>query len=210
MVQIWKQELRNVKYNEAQKQDYKLPAIVLYNGGKPWHAVMRFKDLQNGAERFGGHMVDFEYILVNVNQYDEKDLLKVANAISCVIMMDQTMVAKDKNVMIWRLNKIVQMKDQLAPEKMEIIIEWLIEVFSRQFPKEETQKIIKSLKEEKNMTYAIERLFESVREEEREKGELKKAINIAKEMLLDGEPVEKIMRYTKLAPEKIEELKAQI
>jgi len=40
--------------------------------------------------------------------------------------MDQTIVAKNKDVMVRRLNKIVQRKDKLAPEKMELIIKWLI------------------------------------------------------------------------------------
>ena len=56
MVQIWKQELTNVKYKDAQEQAYKLPAIVpivLYNGEKEWDAVMNFKDLQNESQRFG-------------------------------------------------------------------------------------------------------------------------------------------------------------
>lgn len=213
MVQIWKQELTNVKYVDAQEQDYKLPAIVpivLYNGEKEWDAVMRFRDLQNGEEKFGNYLVDFQYILISVDGYDEKDLLRVANAISCIIMMDQTIVSKDKDVMIRRLNTIVQMKYKLPPEKMELIIEWLLEVFSKRFPEAEAKKIIESMKEGRDMTYAIERLFESVEEKGIEKGEFKKAIETAKEMLADDEPVEKIIKYTKLVPAQIEELKKEM
>lgn len=43
-----------------------------------------------------------------------------------------------------------------------------------------------------------------------ERGEMKKAIETAKEMLSDGEPIEKIIKYTKLTPEKVEELKEQV
>ncbi len=55
----------------------------------------------------------------------------------------------------------------LSPEKMELIIEWLIEVFSKRFPKEVRNKIIERLKEGKDMTYAIEKLFESTEEKAR-------------------------------------------
>jgi len=173
MVQIWKYELTNVKYEDAQEQDYKLPAIVpivLYNGSKKWDAVMRFRDLLNEADRFGNYLVDFQYILVSVDNYSEEDLLRIANAIAYVIMMDQTIVAKDKAVMRRRLNEIVQRKDKLTSEKMELILEWLLEVFIKRFPEEEARKIIESLKEGKDMTYAIERLFDDVERKGIEKG----------------------------------------
>ena len=40
-----------------------------------------------------------------------------------------------------------------------------------------------------------------------EKDERKKAIEIAKEMLNDGEPIEKIIKYSKLTKDEIEKLK---
>jgi predicted transposase/invertase (TIGR01784 family) len=42
-----------------------------------------------------------------------------------------------------------------------------------------------------------------------EKGELAKALKIAKEMLLDNEPIEKIVRYTQLSVEQIENLRKE-
>ena len=167
MVQIWKQELTNVKYNEAQDKNYKLPSIVpivLYNGSREWDAVINFRDLLSKSDRFGEYLVNFKYILVNVNQYSEQELLRIANAISCIIMMDQAIITKDKEVMLRRLGKITQMKDILAPEKMTLIIEWLIGVFSKRLSEEETKKIVESLKEGKDMTYAIERLFDNIEE----------------------------------------------
>ena len=43
-----------------------------------------------------------------------------------------------------------------------------------------------------------------------DRGEKRKAFAIAREMLLDGEPVEKIMRYTGLTREEVEDLKKQL
>lgn len=217
MVQIWKQELTNVKYAEAEGQAYKLPAIipvVLYNGEKEWDTVMRFRDLLNEPGRFGEYQVDFQYILVSVNSYSEKELLKVANAISCIVMMDQRIVAKDKEVMIRRLNEIVRIQHQLAPEKMRLIIEWLMEVFSKRIPEAEAKRIIEGLKEGKDMNYAIERLFESVEEKgiERgiERGKLEEKIETAKAGLSEGLTVELVKKLTGLDIEIIERLKKEI
>ena len=51
---------------------------------------------------------------------------------------------------------------------------------------------------------------EEVREEGREEGEKKKAIEIALEMLKDAEPIEKIIKYSKLEEDEILELKKNI
>ena len=44
----------------------------------------------------------------------------------------------------------------------------------------------------------------------KEKGEKAKAIAIARNMLLDGEPVEKIMKYTGLTADEVADLKGQL
>jgi hypothetical protein len=48
------------------------------------------------------------------------------------------------------------------------------------------------------------------KEEGREEGEMKKAIEMAKEMILDGEGDEKIKRYTKLEEKTIGELRKKL
>ncbi len=205
MIQIWKQDLTNITIEETNKKDFKLPAIipiVLYNGASEWDAGMQFRDLQNASERFGEYVVDFKYILVNTNSYTEADLLNISNAISCIIMMDQSVVGKDKDVMIRRLNEIIAIKDQLPVQKMDLIFEWLMEVLMKRFPEKEVKKIIQSMKEGKTMTYAIERLFD----EAEEKGK----IETAKVALIEGLPIELIKKLTGLEIEKIEELQRQI
>ena len=44
-------------------------------------------------------------------------------------------------------------------------------------------------------------------EKGRQEGEKNKAMEIAKEMLNDGEPIEKIIKYSKLTKDEIEKLK---
>jgi predicted transposase/invertase (TIGR01784 family) len=217
MVQIWKQELTSVKPEDANKKGLKLPAIVpivLYNGASKWDAVMRFKDLQNESERFGEYLVDFKYILISTNDYSEKDLLKVSNASSCIIMMDQKIVKRNKNAMIRRLNKIVSIQDKLPKEKIDLLYEWLVEVLMKRFPEREAQEIIQGLREAKDMTYAMERLFDELIEEGiekgREEGIEKEKIETAKAALNEGASLEFIAKITGLKIEKIEELQKTI
>jgi hypothetical protein len=41
------------------------------------------------AELFGEYVVDFKYILIDVNRYDERELWEVANLIGGVFLLDQ-------------------------------------------------------------------------------------------------------------------------
>ena len=56
----------------------------------------------------------------------------------------------------------------------------------------------------------LEEAKEVWREEALEEGRDERNVEIARNMLLDGEPVEKIMRYTGLTAEEVEDLKRQI
>ena len=67
---------------------------------------------------------------------------------------------------------------------------------------EEVSDMIKSLYDE--------RIFIRGIEQGEEDGAYKKAIEMAKEMLLDDEPITKIMKYTKLTEEKIKEIEKTI
>ncbi|TYQ13261.1 UNVERIFIED_CONTAM: putative transposase/invertase (TIGR01784 family) [Acetivibrio alkalicellulosi] len=226
MVQIWKNELFNVKHKQAQSKDFKLPSIVpmvLYNGEGKWSAVKNFRDLLSEEKRFREYLVDFKYILIDVNSYTEDELYNISNAISCIIMMDQNIVKREKEVLIRRMNKIVTLKDKIAPEKLERLIEWLTEVLSKKFKNKGIDgklkdTITKSMKEGKEMTYAIERLFNDIEKEAMEKGRkegIEKGIEemriaIAKEMIIEGESLDKIIKYSKLSKEKIDKLKNEI
>ena len=53
----------------------------------------------------------------------------------------------------------------------------------------------------------VEKIFEKEKEEAMDQAEKGKAIEIAKNMLLDNEDIEKITRYTKLSIEEINKLK---
>lgn len=66
-----------------------------------------------------------------------------------------------------------------------------------------------SLKQRDYIVSAEQKGIEKGIEKGREEGEEKKAIAMAKEMLINNEPIEKIVKYTKLTIEKIEQLKEE-
>ena len=158
-------------------------------------------------------VVNFKYILVDVDDYSEEGLLKTSNVISLIVMMDQSIVAKDKKILIRRLEEIVKAKDKLPSEKLALLYEWLKEVLLARFPLEEGMRIIESMKEGKSMTYAIERLFDNIEEQGRkegmEKGMEKGIEKIVKNAIKKGMKLEDIVELTDLTREDIEKIRQQ-
>ncbi len=105
MTEIWRDAYNNTPQNERERKGFRLPAIipaVLYNGAGRWTASTNFKEMLSGYEKFQKHILDFSYILFDVNRYSEEELYRAANLISSVFVLDQTM---DHRELIRRLKK---------------------------------------------------------------------------------------------------------
>ena len=191
-----------------------LQSFLLYNGSQQWDAVMEFKDLISGADKFEDWLVNFKYILVDVDKYNKDELLRISNSISLILMMDQTIVGKDRDVLIQRLHEIMHAKDKLPAEKLELLYEWLKEVLFARFPVEEGFKIIESMKEGRSMTYAIERLFDDIeeksRKEGREEGREEGMVVVARKALKKGMNLDDIIELTGLTVEEIEKIREEM
>ena len=71
--------MKKVKNETIKKKDFMLPAIipiVAYNGADKWHVPTHFKEKIKEYERFGTTLLDFEYILLDVNQYNKEELVE--------------------------------------------------------------------------------------------------------------------------------------
>jgi hypothetical protein len=72
MTGIWRDVLKNTDPKEAERKDFRLPSIVpivLYNSKERWTACRQFRQVLAASELFGEHVVDFKYILIDVNRY---------------------------------------------------------------------------------------------------------------------------------------------
>jgi hypothetical protein len=107
-VEIWRHWL---KHEDETRPLPVIVPIVLYNGEPPWTASRKFREILDYEHLFGPkELVDFEYLLVDVARYDEKQLLTLANTISSAFILDQ---AQDRPN---RLRDIVQQLTEKNPE----------------------------------------------------------------------------------------------
>lgn len=129
MTEIWRDAYNNTPENERERKDFRLPAIipaVLYNGAGNCTASTSFKEILSGQERFPKHILDFNYILFDVNRYSEEELYQASNMISSIFVLDQTMSHQE---LTKRLRKLIGVLKKLTPDEFRQIMVWLKKMY---------------------------------------------------------------------------------
>ena len=214
--EIWRTILKNMPQGEAERKEYRMPAIVpivLYNGKATWTVPLNFKETLNSYDIFGEHLVDFRYILIPVQSYSEAELLELSNLIALIFRLDRV---DDLEEILETFVKFFSVINKLTPEEFNLFMAWAIQVLPGSFPEENKKEIIRVLKEAhpkevetliSNVERAVKKSLDDAQKEGIEKGIEKGIQKVAKQMLTEGEAIDKIMRYTGLAREEIERLR---
>ncbi len=219
MTELWKMIFSNTDENERKKKGYKLPAVipmVLYNGSHNWTAKMNFKEMQDGYELFGDHILDFEYILFDVNRYEEKELLKIGNLIAAVFMLDQK---GDDNKFIERFYKIITIIKNVSPEQWIKFKNWLKRIMIPSLSEEKKTEIDwiidnTDLWEVDKMVMNLEVTLGEIQKKAelrgREEGRIKERQEIILNMLRQGIDSNIIQSVTKATIEEINKAKQMV
>jgi hypothetical protein len=104
-----------------------------------------------------------------------------------------------------RLESVAKRMQGLSDDDVQVLWTWLKNIVARGLPKDKENEIEEIFQKERkvlNMVYAIERVMQQERVDEK--------IEIAKEMIKDKEPIEKIQKWTKLSIQTIEELAKEL
>ncbi|AJA46777.1 putative transposase [Clostridium pasteurianum DSM 525 = ATCC 6013] len=213
MTEIWRDELKNTDDKTKKKKDYRLPAIVpmvVYNGKHNWTAVRNFKHILKGQELFEDNVVDFRYLLFDVNRMEKEELLEIANIVSAVFLLDQNVndiEIVDRLKLVGRI-----LRKDSSKEQQKIFKAWLVNILRNRFKDNIDTNINKLLKETSelevedmvsNLGKTIERGFKTSEQRGIEKGKEETAVNLLKLGIAE----EIIAKGTGLSLEKILKLK---
>lgn len=223
MVEIWRKIYNNTPQGERESKHFRLPPIipaVLYNGAGSWTAALSFKEILDSYRDFSGHLLDFSYHLFDVNRYNEEELIRTANLIAGVFLLDQKMRPED---LVRRLQKISGILRRLTPDEFRHFTTWLKNVVKPRMPEGFGEKVDRILDasnpwEMERMIYNLELTLEEMQRqallkgkmEGKLEGELKGKREVARNLLLLNVDIETIIKATGLAPEEINALKKHL
>ncbi|AKA69324.1 Rpn family recombination-promoting nuclease/putative transposase [Clostridium scatologenes] len=169
-------------------KDFRLPAIVplvLYNGEYKWTVEKKFKNIINKSKLFGNNIIDFEYILIDINKYEKEELMELKDLVSAVFLLDQKV---DIEEFISRVKDIAIGFNNLTEEQKMMLRHWLRVTLSDELKGklgEKIEDILIAKKEEvnrmtSNISKTIKETFKKTREEGMEKG-IEKGIEKARQ-----------------------------
>ena len=223
MVEIWRDIYNNTPAKERERKEFYLPAIipaVLYNGANNWTAAVNFRQMLAGYQKFSSYLLDFKYILFDVNRYREEELYRAANVIASVFALDQKMSVGELTERLRRLAGVLQ---KMEPDEYRQVMIWLQNVLTPRIP-EKVQKEVSLMLEQTNpgevekMIYNLQiALDEALQEaalegwkEGKEEGKEEGVKKVARNLLLRGIDPDTIAGATGLTGEEIEALKKEL
>ena len=164
-----------------------------------WNVPHSFKEKISKYELFGEKLLDFEYILLDVNRYEKEVLIEKQSISSAIFLLDQKV---DYEEYMNRLVTIVKAFHKLTAEEKLELKNWLAHTLSEEI-KDVALNILDADKEEVDkMTANITRTIEEIKEEAELKGRIDVAIS-----LLDVLDDETIAVKVRLPLEKVKELR---
>ncbi|WP_243767255.1 hypothetical protein [Paenibacillus agricola] len=77
---------------------------------------------------FGKDLVDFQYLLLDIQRYSEAELLGLSNTIGSVFLLEQK---ADSELLIARLRKLIGTIEHMPLELQQRFITWLTNIVGR-------------------------------------------------------------------------------
>lgn len=192
----------------AEKRLRKLPPVfpvLLYNGKKRWNAPREVAELVEGAALLGEYGLRCKYFPIIENTFSRQALQRIGNIVSILFLAETHFDAK-------RIARELEALFDKAKDKQaaSLFVNWLMQLFHHgridEADYEKLEKVYQS-------TTEVSMLIEALQKEKtqlRSRGERASKLKIARAMLHNGEPVEKIKLYTGLSHDAIAKLiKAQ-
>lgn len=197
MTAIWLDYFKNCDKNERRRKGYRLPMImpvVLYNGERNWTAAHRFKEMIGRADMFGKYAVDFEYILVSVNNLDVLRIKESNTLVDNIFLADKK---RTKQEWMDGIAELMQRIREMDKDDLNEWITWFSNVI-RQPDEEGRGEFIKQIREgdERGMCSSFERLLNKEKVEGRAEGRAEGKAEAVIELLEDiGEPSEQLRSH---------------
>ena len=186
---------RILRYCDELYENPIIVPIVLYTGKKDWKIALNFADTQIPREKeYTDYLINVKYKLIDSKKYSEKELKRNNSRIGIMMLMENQ---KDSRTLKKSIIDIIEeTKDE---EKIEWLKEVTLYILSDVLkPNEERKK--------NDMDEWIERIKRND-EKQRQKLIKEAVMKIVKNMILNNEDDEKILKYADITQNELEKIK---
>lgn len=201
--EILREYAKNEHHDKSDK-NIKIPVvipIVLYNGKEIWDVPTEFRKIFYNEEKFDSGVLNFTYDIFDVNNGFTKDeLISSNNVTAAIFLLDQKITPQE---FLDRVKAIALFFDGLSNEELKAIKHWIKNTTEENLAEKSTQVLEASKEEVIEMIANNALIIKEMEENAAVKGNLQARFDIAKEMLKYNEPLEKIIKYSKLSKEEI-------
>lgn len=203
--EIMREEVNNIPLKKNKVYPIVIP-IVIYTGFRKWNAELDFANRQYQSEIYKEYLIHLQYNLIDIKNYSYEELLDKKSLIASAMILEKCKIAEELEEQTYKIIDIFNETDEKEKLK-EIIINFVKPIVGIK----EASKMIEKIneKEEEGMS-PLTKMLVDMKCDATKEGKLEAMISAAKKMLKGGEEDEKIIQYTGISRQKIEELKKEI
>jgi predicted transposase/invertase (TIGR01784 family) len=209
IVEILRYYYNHADTKERKTKDFKFPAvfpIVFYSGGKSWTVPIHLNEMFDGYKRFGRHVLNFDYVLLDAKGFDEKDLKTFSSRLLAAILL---LEKSENDVEVYdSVRRSLSDIQSFNPEERRIF-ELFIKILDHLAYGKNRSDVIKSLID--NRVEEVDRmlcdLLENAKQERDQlfaEGKLEGKLDVARKLLKRNRPLQEIIEDTGLTREEIE------
>jgi predicted transposase/invertase (TIGR01784 family) len=209
MVELLSDVFQNTDKKVRERKDFRLPAIVpmvLYDGDNRWTAVGTYREYTEDYEIFGDNIINFKYLLLDLNRTDDDAILPVVKLLDAVFSLAKMRFEKKllpKEINAWW----VEQTSRLSKDDTSKLVDWMTLAFRA--PIEIKNSFINTV--EKGDVNAMSNIFQlianDIEEEAMQKGKqagrLEEALRFANFLKAKGFSVDEIAEATGLTVDEI-------
>jgi len=206
----YEKEHKGKKTKFSATKGFKYPPVlpmVFYDSDRNWTAKTNFYDKTELKEIFEKYIPKFEYELVRLSDYDKETLISIGGVLSLIMLIDKVKDTGDmRELSELPKDYMDKLSTGMPPHLRKLVFNVITALLKRiNIPDEEIEKVTENFDER-----GVQEMFAWADkydvQETRRIARAEQAIAIAKNLLKENMPIDKIAEVTGLSIEEIERL----
>ncbi len=180
--------------------------IVIYTGFQKWTVKTNFAQSQYQSKNYKDYEIELEYNLIAIQDYMLEELLEKRTLFGSIMIIEK---CTETEVLNQQINKIIEVIDD--PKDLEALAEIISNIIVFRIGQEKANEILEKIKRKGELGMSpVTKMLLDLEYKNWKKGVKEGITKTIKNMLQSGETEEKIMKYTEISKEELEQIKGKL